>query len=105
MFSSVRVGDVVEEGQQPVIVVLGNRVFLVVVAAGAVDRQPQEHLAGGGDDVVEPVVPGQRAIGGLVVPEAQPIEAGGDECLGRARIDLVAGELLAGRTGRKACPG
>ena len=61
---AVLVGHVVEEGQQAVVVALGDRVDLVVVAAGAVDRQAEEDLAGGRDDVVEAVVAGQRRSAG-----------------------------------------
>ena len=78
-----------------VVVLLRDRVDLVIVAAGAVDRQAEEDLAGGRDDVVEPVVAGLLAVGRLVVPDAQAVEAGGDERVGVAVGQLVAGELLA----------
>ena len=92
--ASVLIGDITEERQEPVVVALGERIFLVVVAAGAVDRQAQENLASRRDDAVQAVETGQLAVGGLVVPETQPVKPGGDQRLGRGRVDLVAGELL-----------
>ena len=74
--------DVLEKGEQAVVVLLRDRVDLVVVAAGAVDRQAEERLAGGGDEVIEPVVPRLHAVGRLVVPEPEPVEAGGDQVVG-----------------------
>ena len=41
-----RIGDVVEEGEEPVVVALRDRIKLVVVAAGALEREP--HEGGGG---------------------------------------------------------
>ena len=74
--------DVLEEGEQAVVVLLRDRVDLVVVAAGAVDRQAEERLPGGGDEVIEPVVPRLHAVGRLVVPEPEPVVAGGDQVVG-----------------------
>ncbi len=93
--ASILVGDVDKKSQEPVIVSLGERVLLMVVAACAVDRQAQENLAGRGNDAVQAVIAGQLGVGGLVVPEPQPVKAGGDQRFGRARVDLVAGDLLA----------
>ena len=45
-----------------------------------------------------PSSPSKRAsspVGRLVVPDAEPVEAGRDQRFGRAGIDLVAGQLLA----------
>ena len=44
----------------PVILRLPDRVELVVVAAGTVDRQAEERLADGADDVLELVLPDDR---------------------------------------------
>ncbi len=65
----------VEVRQQPVVVGLRDRVDLVIVAAGAVDRQAEKHLAGRRDDVVELVVAGLLCVGRFVVPQAEPIES------------------------------
>ena len=67
----------------------------MIVAAGTVDRQAEEHLAGRRDDVVQLVVAGLLRVGRLVVPQAEAIEAGGDDRLGRDVRQLVAGKLLA----------
>ena len=74
--------DVLEEGEQAVVVLLRDGVDLVVVAASAVDRQAEERLAGGGDEVIEPVVPRLQAVGRLVVPESEPVVARGDQVVG-----------------------
>ena len=66
----------------------------MVVAAGAVDRDAQEDLPRRRDDAVENVVAGQGLVGGFVVPDPQPVEARGDQRLGRVAVDLVAGKLF-----------
>ena len=83
-----------EERQQAVIVPLRDRVDLVIVAASAVDGQPEERLAGRGDEIVEPVVTRLEPVGRLVVPEAEAVVAGGDKIVGGRIGDLVAGKLL-----------
>ena len=72
-----------------------ERIDLVLVATGAIQRQREKRLARGGDDVVEAVVACLQRITWLVVPDAEAVVAGGDERLGRDAIELVAGELLA----------
>ena len=67
----------------------------MVVAARAIHREAEENLAGRGHDVIEAVVAGQLAVSGLVVPNAEPIEAGGDDGVGVGRGEFIAGELLA----------
>ena len=42
-------------------------------------------MARRGDDVVQPIVAGQLAVGRLIVPDAQAIVAGGDEGVGTSR--------------------
>ena len=83
-----------EERQEAVVVLLRDRVDLVIVAAGAVDRQPEERLTGGGNEIVEPVIAPLKPVGRLVVPEAEAVVAGGDEIVGGGIGDLIAGELL-----------
>src|SRR5262249_20320858 len=83
------------EPQQPVIVLLQDRIDLVIVAAGAVHRQAEKDLAGGGDDVIQPVIACLFAIGRLVVPDAKAVVGGGDDAVIAAVRQLVAGELFA----------
>ena len=71
--------DVLKEREQAVVIALRNRVDFVIVAAGAVDRQPQEGLAGGGHDVVKPVVAELFPVGRFVIPHTEPVVAGGDQ--------------------------
>ena len=83
--------DVVKERQEGVVVALRQRVDLVVVAAGAANREAEERLARRGDDVVEPVIAGLLPVGGLVVPDAETVVARGDEVVGRRIRQFVAG--------------
>ena len=91
----VRMGHVDEEGQEPVVIALGDRIDLVIVASGAVDRHAQDDLSGGGDDAIERIVSGLRPVGRFIVPDPQAVESRRDQGLGRAGVDLVAGQLLA----------
>ena len=91
---SVR-GDVGEERDQAVVVGLGDRIDLVVVAPGAAHREPQEGLARGADQVVELVVLGLQLVGRFVVPDPQPVVAGGGDRLVGDVLEFVARQLLA----------
>ena len=64
------------------------------MAAGAVERQAQEHLAGGGDDIVQVFIELLHRVHRFVLPEAQAVEAGGDDVFGSGRFQLVARQLL-----------
>ncbi len=70
-----------EKRQQPVIILLRNRIDLVIVAAGAIDRQAEKNLPGRGDDVVQSIESGLLPIARLVVPNAKAIIAGGDQAV------------------------
>ena len=87
--------DVLEEGQEPVVILLRNRVELVIVAAGAVDGQSEEDLPGRRHDVIERVVPRLFAVARLVVPDPQPVEPGRNPGVVVAVGQLVSGQLLA----------
>ena len=87
--------DVPEERKHPVVIGLGNRVDLVVVAAGAVHRHAEERLRRGRDVIVELVIDRLLAVGRFVVPEAEAIVTGGDDAVGIVGVHLVAGELLS----------
>ena len=85
-----------EDGLHAVVVALGNRVKLMVVAARAAHRQAQKDAAGGVGKVGE----GFDAILPLLLVEhvavgADGVEAGALLGLGLFRIDLVAGDGLA----------
>src|SRR5206468_12382561 len=82
--------DVVEEGKEPIIVLLRKRIDLVIVAAGASHGQAQESLAGGAGDVVEVIVKVQRLVRRFVVIYPQAVIAGGDERIGRYLVELIA---------------
>ena len=86
---------VLEEREQAVVIALRDGIDLVIVAAGAIDGEAEEDLAGGGDEVVEAVVAGEFAVGGFVVPDAEPIEAGSGDRFGVSVGEFVAGELFA----------
>ncbi len=88
-------GDVVEEREEPVVVLLGDRVEFVAVASGAADGQAQpdgrrgvdavDHVFGGvflGDDAA------------LGVAAMVPVEAGRDPLIQRRAREQIAGELF-----------
>ena len=88
---------------------LRDRVELVVVAAGAVDRQAEERLADGADHVLELVLadcwphassPMSRTTLSHGPATRKPVAAIASAVVG---AEHVAGELLARRTGRRAC--
>ena len=84
-----------EGGGHPVVVFGRDRVVLVIVAAGAADREAQEGHARRRDHVVELVVPGRLEFGlGQLGREGaraeEPGRGHGQRVVGR---QLVAGEL------------
>ena len=91
---SVR-GHTLEKCQHAVVVGLRDRIDFVIVTSRTVDRQSQERLARGGDDVIESVVQGQQPVGRLVIPLAQPINSGRNESVGRGLGQFVTRQLFA----------
>ena len=88
-------GDVVEEGEEPVELVLRDRVELVAVAAGAGQRQAQPDGRGrvdAVDDVLDGVLLGDDAP--FAVAAMVAVEAGRDLLVERRAGQQVAGELL-----------
>ena len=88
--------DVAEEGRrQAVIVSLWNRIELVIVAARAMDCEPQHAPSGRGNQIVEVFVPPFRVV---FLAEGHPRtraeEPGGDQRVIGPGIELVAGELF-----------
>ena len=84
---------------QRVIVALGDRVHLVVVAAGARDRQAEEGARGRLDLLVDDIQDELPAVLGVVGLAAQGEEAGRDDLFGPLAVvpggEEVAGDLLA----------
>ena len=87
--------DPLEESEHRVVIALRDRVDFVIVAAGAVHRQSEKRLAGGRDDVVETFVQREQPVGRLIVPQAEPVKAGGDDRVARHGRQFVSGQLLA----------
>ena len=90
-----------ECGGHAVVVFLGNRIKLVVVAAGALERQPQEGGAGRVHQVFEPLVAILEVVVGLIVPGAHPQKPCGDHRLLIGVGHFVTSEL----TGHKPVEG
>ena len=84
----------VEEGDHSVIVLLGEGIELVIVAAGTAHGQAQECLGGGPDHVIQLIEAVLVEVGRLVVPGAQPVEPHRDMSLGGGVLQLVPGQLL-----------
>ncbi len=96
----------IQDRLEPVVILLGDRLELVVVAAGALDRQPQERRA---DDLSRPLEHGVLVGADLVrvaVALARAVlavaeEMGRDQLIDRfgrrARPATAAGQLVAGQ--------
>ena len=67
----------------------------MVVTSRAIHGQPEEDLAGGGDDVVELIEAREFLVRGVVVPDPQAVESRGDDPVGTALRKFVTGQLLA----------
>src|SRR5690606_34849353 len=99
---SLAMPDAVEGRGEAVVLRLQDRVELVVVAAGAVDRQPQKRLADRADVVFEFVLPDDllHRVALLLladlVPRTGDKKAGGDDALRPRPLDDIAGQLQAG---------
>ena len=82
--SRVRLVGIIEEGEQLVVLALGNRVVLVVVAARASDRQAQKDRAGRADPVDYRFDPELLVVDAAFLVERRiAVEAGGDLLLHR----------------------
>src|SRR5712672_404231 len=89
-------GEVVEEGREPVEIALRERVELVIVAVGAAHRESEESRTVG-LRALTLVVHAQLLDQGAALPgaDARADEAGGNQLIGILRRQQVAGELLA----------
>ena len=86
---------IVEEGEEPVILALGDRVVLVVVALGAADRQAEEDRAGGADPVDDRLDSELLDVDPpLLVDRRIPVEPRGDPLRERGTWAEIAGELI-----------
>ena len=84
-----------EDPVERVVVALADRVELVVVAAGAAERQPQEGAAGRLDRVFERQVPELERRRRIAPRQGQ--KPGGDDRLGVVVRDALAGQDVAGQ--------
>ena len=66
----------------------------MVVASGAGERQAEQRLRSGVDDVVELIVAIGQRIRRFVIPMPQAVVAGRDRGFGRGVIQFVARQLL-----------
>src|SRR5262245_31497909 len=66
--------NVLEERQKPIVISLQNGIDLVIVAAGAVERQTEKDLPGRGDDIIQPVKTSLERIRRLIVPDTETIK-------------------------------
>ena len=84
----------VEEGEEPVVILLRDGIELVVVATGALHRHPEER-AGQGVDAVGVVLDAEFLLhaAALVGLAMQPVERRGETLLSRRVRQQVAGDL------------
>ena len=88
--------NIIEESEQGVKVLLGERIIFVIVTGGAMDRHPHEGGANGGDTidhVLEETLLGQR--GPAVDNEMQSIETRSNELVAGRIGEQVASQLIA----------
>ncbi len=86
---------IVEEGEEPVILALADRVVLVIVALGAADRQAEEDRAGRVDPVNDRLDPELLDIDPpLLVDLRVPVEPGRDPLCERGAGPEIAGNLV-----------
>ena len=71
---------------QPVVVLVGDRVVFMVVAARTTERQTEKHLAGGIGHVVEDFLAAQLQVSGVEFIGEVAIESSGHQGFGIARI-------------------
>src|SRR5262249_51118922 len=83
-----------KDGQHAVVVLLRERLELVVVAAGAAEREAEERGRRCSQHVIELVVAIDLRIGRLIIPSTQAKEGRGDLRLGVATVHFVAGKLF-----------
>ena len=92
-----------EERLEPVEVGLADRVELVVVAAGAADRQAEEDQAGRLGDVVQRVLAPEALVVQVDHVGIAAVEARGDERREGRRARPRRRRAGGGRSGRRAC--
>src|SRR5262249_61382187 len=83
-----------EKRLDAVVILLRDRVELVVVAAGAPDRDAEEDLRCGVGDVVEDFLPALLQIDCVILVWVVAQKAGGDPRVGVVGVAFVAGNLL-----------
>ena len=87
-------GDVVQEGLQPVEVLLQNRIKFVIVALGALHAEAHEDVGGDTGGFIENELPLPFGIALIVFIDAMAEEGGGNGDLRIFRVQFVAGDLL-----------
>src|SRR5690606_558829 len=84
---------------QAVVVLLRDRIELVIVTAGAADRQPQKRLGCRGDHFVECVRPDLRRLGGILIADivvgSSNQKRAADRNRGIVRGENIARQMLA----------
>src|SRR5215471_6237839 len=83
-----------EEGLQPVIVLLQNRVEFMIVTARACECKAKECPADGIGDVVKNLLAAFHELSRIAFVGKMAVETGGDESGRIARIQFVTGDLL-----------
>ncbi len=90
--------DVAEERKQPVVVLLGNRINLVVVATSTTNRETKKDLSGRAEDVVKVLETRLLDVNRFILPDPQPIIPGGNLAIGGHRVQFIPGKLLGRKT-------
>src|SRR5262245_64425019 len=84
---------------RPVVIHSRNRIELVIVTAGTVDRKPHEALKSGADHIVQVFIPVVRIIFLPVTnPRPDSIIGSGDQTIVVSIIEFITGKLLDNET-------
>src|SRR5207237_1208992 len=79
---------------EPIVVPLGNRVVLVVVAPGTAHREAEDRRSDGVRNVVEYLLAAQTQVAGIALVGIMATESGRHKRVRLVWIQLISGDLL-----------
>ena len=86
--------ETTEEGQEAVVIFMGNRIDFMVVATGTIYAQSEKCLRGRENDVVQIVVQCLLLRDRFIIPNSESIVSGRDYGIGRAFLEFVTSQLF-----------
>ncbi len=86
--------DIGKKRKHRVVIFSRNRIDLMVVTSGATNRHSEKDFSGGPYYIIQVIISGKYAVGGLIVPYAQSVKSGCGDCCSAWVFDLIPGKLL-----------